>query len=110
MLEACWWNAGSLVLGLIAWILAVMNLIQHARADSGHRVLVPVTSVSACAIALWMQIFSVWYLVMKEDWSALMDTSPARAFVATILLGGTLVLNAIPAGMHFRRTAPEKRA
>jgi hypothetical protein len=35
MFEAGWWNAGSLVLGLIAWILAFMNLMQHHKADPG---------------------------------------------------------------------------
>jgi cytochrome c oxidase subunit 4 len=42
-----------------------------------------------------MQIFYTNHLVKIEDWSALMDTSQAVAFVAALLLVVTIILNAI---------------
>ncbi|WP_306421063.1 hypothetical protein [Halalkalibacter sp. APA_J-10(15)] len=51
-----------------------------------------VTSISACAISLCFQIFSINHLVTIEDWSALMDT---LAFVAAVLLIVTIILNVI---------------
>lgn len=88
-------NLGSLVLGLIAWILPVVNLLRRNKANSRSWVAFSVASVSACAISLCMQIFYTNHLVKIEDWSALMDTSHAVALVATILLVVTIILNAI---------------
>lgn len=88
-------NLGSLVLGLIAWILPAVNLAKHNKANHRNWVVFSVASVSACAISLCMQIFYGNYLVRREDWSALMDTSNAVALVSTILLVVTIVLNAI---------------
>ena len=90
-----WLNLGSLVLGLIAWILPVVNLAKHNKADHRNWVAFSVASVSACAISLCMQIFYQNYLVKIEDWSALMDTSSAVALVSTVLVAVTIVLNMI---------------
>ena len=57
MFGAGWLNLGSLLLGLIAWILPVVNLVQHNKADHRNWVAFSVASVSACAISLCMQIF-----------------------------------------------------
>ncbi len=88
-------NLGSLVLGLIAWILPVVNLVKHDKANHRSWAVYSVTSVSACATSLYMQIFYQNFLVRLEDWSALMDTSSAVAFVSATLLVVTIVLNAV---------------
>jgi len=88
-------NLGSLVLGIIAWILPVINLGRRNKANSRSWAVLSVASVSACAISLCMQIFYVDHLVRIEDWSALMDTSSAVAMVSTLLLIVTIVLNAV---------------
>ncbi|MHB8061781.1 MAG: hypothetical protein ACYDG2_03970 [Ruminiclostridium sp.] len=95
MFGATWLNLVSLILGLIAWILPVVNLMQHNKADRRNWAVFSVASVSACAISLCMQIFYTNHLVKIEDWSALMDTSSAVALVATLLLVVTIILNAI---------------
>ena len=95
MLGAVWLNLGSLVLGLIAWVLPVVNLVQHNEADQRNWVAFSVASVSSCAISLCMQIFYSDHLVKIEDWSALMDTSHAVALAAALLLVVTIILNAI---------------
>ncbi|HOJ01595.1 MAG TPA: hypothetical protein PLL88_08255 [Anaerolineaceae bacterium] len=100
MFGAGWLNIGSLVLGLIAWMLPVVNLAQHNKADHGHWGVFSMASVSACAISLCMQIFYTDHLVKIEDWSALMDTSHAVALVATLLLLVTIVLNGITVSVY----------
>ena len=99
-------NLGSLVLGLVAWILPVVNLVSYDKANHRNWVVFSVVSISACAISLCMQIFYQNYLVRIEDWSALMDTSNAVALVSAILLVVTIVLNAITLviyqGRYFR--------
>lgn len=91
---ASWLNLGSLVFGLIAWILPVINLVQRNKADRRNWVVFSIASIGACAISLCLQIFYTDHLVKTEDWSALMDTSSAVATVATILLAVTIILNA----------------
>lgn len=88
-------NIGSLVLGLLAWILPGVNLIQHNKTKNKNWVALSVISISACAIALSLQMFYSYHLVKVEDWSALMDTTGAVVFAATILLIVTIILNSI---------------
>lgn len=90
-----WLNAGSLVLGLIAWILPVANLAKHNKAEHKNWVVFSIASVSACAISLCMQIIYQNFLVRIEDWSAVMDTSGALALVSTVLVVVTIGLNVI---------------
>nr|WP_240795383.1 hypothetical protein [Aquibacillus halophilus] len=86
-------NLGSLVFGLIAWILPVINLIRHEKHDHKKWVTLSFMSISACAISLCFQIFYNYHLVKIEDWSALMDTTGAVVFASTILLIVTIILN-----------------
>ena len=98
-------NLGSLVLGLIAWILPVVNLMRYKKHDHRNWVALSIMSISACAISLCFQIFYNYHLVKIEDWSALMDTTGAVAFVAAVLLIVTIILNAITLIVYRDRTA-----
>ena len=104
MFGAGWLNLGSLVLGLIAWILPVVNLVQNNKADHRNWVVFSVVSLSACATSLCMQLFYSDHLVKIEDWSALMDTSHAVALVATLLLAVTIILNVITLVVYYRKS------
>jgi len=103
MFGAGWLNLGSLILGLIAWILPVVNLVQRNKADHRNWVVFSIVSVSACAISLCMQIFYTNHLVEAEDWSALLDTSSAVALVAVILLVVTIILNTFSLAVYHRK-------
>ncbi|MFC5602793.1 hypothetical protein [Sporosarcina koreensis] len=84
-------NIGSLVLGLVAWILPVVSLIRVTK----HWAALSIMSLSACAISLFFQIYYTYHLVQIEDWAALMDTMGAVVVAGTVLLIVTLLLNAI---------------
>ena len=98
-------NLGSLVLGLIAWILPVVNLMRYKKHDHKNWVILSIMSISACAISLCFQIFYNNHLVKIEDWSALMDTTDAVVFVSSVLLIVTILLNAITLFVYRDRTA-----
>lgn len=98
-------NLGSLVLGLIAWILPVVNLMRHEKRDHRDWIVLSIMSISACAISLWFQILYQDHLVKIEDWSALMDTTGAVAFVSAALLIVTIILNAVTLIVYRDRTA-----
>lgn len=107
MFGAGWLNLGSLVLGLIAWIFPVVNLMQRNKAPHKNWVVFSVASVSSCAISLCMQIFYTNHLVKIEDWSALMDTSHAVALVATLLLVVTIILNVITLVVYYGKKSKD---
>src|SRR5699024_12573111 len=81
-------NFGSLVLGLIAWILPVVNLTWYTK----NWVALSILSISACGISLFFQFFYIYNRVYIEDWSALMDTMCVYLFRAVFLLLFTLLL------------------
>lgn len=89
-----WLNLGSLVLGLIAWILPIASLAMH---NNKKWALFSIASISACVISLCFQILYNDYLVKIEDWAALMDTSKAVVRLSFLLAVVTIVLNVITA-------------
>lgn len=88
-------NIGSLILGLIAWILPIINLILYKNHNHKNWFAFSIMSLSACAISLCFQIFYNNHLVKIEDWSALSDITGAISFVSAVLLIVTITLNAI---------------
>lgn len=90
-----WLNVGSFALGIIAWILPIVNLSRYKKDELRNWSALSIMSVSACTFSLCFQIFNTYHLVMIKDWSALMDTSGAVAYAAGVLLIVTILLNAI---------------
>lgn len=88
-------NLGSLGLGLVAWILAIVNLINYQNKNKNNWTIRAILSLSACAIAIYFQMIYSNYLVKIEDWSALMDIAGAANFVAGVLLAVTILLNGV---------------
>ncbi len=93
-------NLGSLVLGLIASLLPIVTLVTQNRAHSRNWMIMSVVSIGACGISLCLQLFYSAHLVRIEDWSALMDSANAAAWVSAALLACTLVLNALSLAAH----------
>lgn len=98
-------NLASLILGLIAWILPIINLTHDKKQENTNWIVLSMISISACAISLYFQIVYGNYLVRIEDWSALMDTSGALVLVGAILLIVTLLLNVATLLVYRGRTA-----
>ena len=98
-------NLGSLVLGLIAWIIPIVNLMRDKQQKNQNWVALSVISISACSISLCFQIFYAYHKVTVEDWSALMDTMYAVVFASAILVIITIILNAITLNVYRDRIA-----
>jgi cytochrome c oxidase subunit 4 len=88
-------NVGSLILGLVALLLPLINLAIENKAKNKNYTALSIASLSACAIAVCMQLFYNMHLVAIKDWSALMDTMYAVAYVSLLLVVITITLNAI---------------
>ena len=88
-------NLGSLLLGLTAWALPIVNLVKRNRSKHKKWYILSLSSLCACAASLLMQIFYTNYLIRIEDWSALMDTNNAVVLASTVLFLVALILNII---------------
>ncbi len=97
-------NIGSLVLGLIAWILPIVSLMKYKKQTHQNWAILSIISISACAISLGLQIFDSYHLVKLEDWSALMDTMGAVAIIAAVLLFVTILLNILNLIIYHRKS------
>jgi cytochrome c oxidase subunit 4 len=93
-------NLGSIVLGLIAWVLPIANLMRYDKARHRNWAALSMASFSACTVSLCMQIFYGNHLVKIEDWPALMDTSSAVTLVSIILTVVTVILNAVTIAVY----------
>ena len=94
---------GSLVLGLLAWILPSMNIGNYKTNYNKNWPIYSIFSLSACAIAISFQLIYNNHIVEIGDWAALMDTSGASTVLSIILLISTLALNGISLGMHYNK-------
>ncbi len=86
-------NIGSLILGIIAWAIPIISIINKKRAKESNWAVFSLTSIGACGISLFFQILYNHHLVEIQDWSALMDTSRALTFASIVLLAITMILN-----------------
>ncbi len=91
---------GSLVLGLIAWILPIINISRHKRNYNKNWDVYSIVSSSVCAIAICFQVIYSNYITKIGDWSTLMDTIPTSTLLSIILLIVTLILNGVSVGMY----------
>jgi len=95
MLIAVWLNGGSLVLGLVAWVIPILNFLGDKEEKDKRWIALTISSFSACTIALCFQIFYIYNSVKVEDWSGLMGTMGAVVFASIVLIVVTILFNAV---------------
>ena len=92
-----WFNVGSLVLGLVAWLIPFTSIVRYKKRKTKSPLILSLLSMGACAIALWFQISYNNNLVQIQDWTALMDTTSTLNWVSAVLLVVTILLNILSA-------------
>ena len=90
-----WFNVASLLLGLIAWVLPIVNLAKHDKAEHKSWTALSFASFSTCAVALFFQNIYQDHLAKIEDFSAIMDTSGGLVVVSGALVFITILLNVV---------------
>lgn len=88
-------NLGSLIFGLIAWILPFVYIIRINESKIRNGLVFSLASISACLVSLCMQIFYTNYLVKIGDWSAISDIFPSVTLVSALLVTIAIILNGI---------------
>lgn len=102
MLNASLLNLGSLILGIAAWVLAIVGIIAP-KSEGARKLVFSTISMGACAGSICLQTFYSRHLVRIEDWSALTDTASAVAFVCAVLFGVSVLLNALSVYFYYKR-------
>jgi cytochrome c oxidase subunit 4 len=92
-------SLGSILLGLIAWFLPIISLARRSK----NWIIYSMSSISACAMSLLLQIFYQTHLANIGDWSAISDTLRGVAIMASLLLVTTLVENTIALAKNMRK-------
>lgn len=82
-------NAGSILLGLAAWTIPLLQLSRLRRDGAAGGVV----SFSLALVSLALQFFEILDRVEAGDWSALMDTVPALTLVVVLFSGISILLN-----------------
>ncbi len=88
-------NIASILLGLVAWILPVINIMLVRRKKCWNWGTLAVLSLGSCATSIWLLNYYTYHKVNIEDWAAVLDTTSAIMQVTAVLLTGTLVLNLV---------------
>lgn len=87
-------NLGSLIFGVISWIIPTTLLIRGRDAIK-TRTKGMFYSFSSASIAIFMQILYTKHLVDISDWSALMVTQGGVVLAVSILLIVLIALNSL---------------
>jgi|SRR5690625_233928 len=90
-----WLNISSFVIGIVALILPVINMLIYKRNNYRRWFVFSIMSMIACTLCLFLQIFHNYLLVKIGDFSAIMDTIGAVTFAASSLFIVTIILNGI---------------
>lgn len=85
----------SALLGFMAWILPVINIMLIRRKKSWNWGTLAVLSLGSCATSIWLLNYYTYHKVNIEDWAAVLDTTQAIMQVTAVLLIGTLILNLV---------------
>jgi uncharacterized membrane protein len=92
-------NLGSLLLGLVAWIVPILAM-KHPNKNAVKKCFrFSIVSFSACIASLCFQLFEINHRVQIQDWSAIMDTIGTLIWTAVILAVITLTLNIMALGI-----------
>lgn len=89
MITSTLFNLGSLILGLIAWIVPFTAAKQQFNRSGIYMII----SFSACSLALCLQFFEINYRVNIQDLAAIIDTIGTLKWIAVILITITIGLN-----------------
>lgn len=87
-----WLIIGSLVLGIVAWILPLLNL-SRAQANVKRWITYSFLSFICCGMAILFQLIVQNLFVEIEDFTALMDITGTSVLAASVLFLVTIVLN-----------------
>lgn len=90
-----WLNLGSMILGLLAWILPLLVITKFDKIKSVHGTYMLYGSLVSAILTLLFVITYRQYLISIEDWSALMDTNGSFQLASVVMVVVTIALNGV---------------
>lgn len=101
--DSGFFNIGSLLLGLVAWITATCGI----GASEKKPYLLSTISFSACLTALFLQVLEINHRIEINDHTAIMDTIAFVSYSSLILVLVTILLNIIAFVSSSKRISKE---
>ena len=83
-----WFNLGSLLLGLAAWVMPMFSLLRRQGKQK-----LTLASFACCALALLLQVCNVLHKINTGRFVVLADTMWFVLLAAVVLVAGTGLLN-----------------
>lgn len=77
---AGWLNIGSCILGTAACVIPIVSLLASRKSGRHNWLFFAAASGMCCAMALWLKLAYMNYLVRINDWTALLDTANTTLF------------------------------
>lgn len=97
-----WLNLASFIIGCIALILPIVNLIRGNESTNKNWATFSLVSLSSCGVSIWIQILHASKMVDIGDFTALMDTFSAVTLISGGLVLSTIILNVIILLRYYR--------
>lgn len=101
---AAWLNVGSLILGIIALSIPIINimssLVMNKFSKSKNLTFIFIVSIGCAAVSICLQVFYENHLVNIGDYSAMQDVAYSVARISMMLVAITIILNAIVYALH----------
>lgn len=101
--DSGFFNIGSLLLGLVAWITAACGIGTSEKKPY----LLSTISFSACLTALFLQVLEINHRIEINDHTAIMDTIAFVSYSSLILVLVTILLNIIAFVSSSKRISKE---
>lgn len=99
-LPICFFTVGSLLLGILAWILPIIGIGVQFATKKKQAVLFNIISLVCCVLAIFLQMILTASLVYRENWGTLRDLYKAEVFVSGVLILGTILANILSGGLY----------
>lgn len=89
------YNIISIILGLLAIVFAVYNIITVSKKSRLHNSFLATLSTVACVLSLYFQILWIGHLATTNNLTTILDTYSMTQFGSTLLVIITFTLNIV---------------
>lgn len=99
-----WLNLGSIIFGLLAWILPILVSTKFNKNKNIHGTYLVYGGLVSAILSLLFVITYRQHLISVEDWSALMDTKSGFQLASVVMSVVAITLNGLALGLKIKNS------
>ena len=96
-----WLNLGSIILGLLAWILPLFAIVRFRKNKDIYCIYMIYISLVSAILSLLFVITYRNHLINIQDLPSLMDTNDTFQLASVVMSVVTIVINSLALGFKF---------